>query len=179
MATEVETTRVMKWNRFSPFLFSLSSCHHTSRFFPFHPVSPDFSHDVLHALVGPEYHKHRQTHLFSRRQQHTIHCLLHFKCRASVIIGKTTNISNDCSRHTVFILWLHIYRSFSQHLFKELYYDRHARAIQATWWIYLPFNALASSVKCALFPNRANNWTIKCACENYCGSPVSDDAKWQ
>lgn len=78
----------LRWKeRVKPFLsllvltFQLPS--HFSWFSPFHPVSPDFSHDVVHALIGPKYHKHHQTHLFSKRQLHATNYMVHLECRAS------------------------------------------------------------------------------------------------
>lgn len=74
---------------------------HFSRFFPFRPVSPDFSYDVVRAPIGPKYHKHHQTHLFSKTQLHTTNYMVYFNCGASAMAGESKHINNRMVEETL------------------------------------------------------------------------------
>lgn len=47
------------------------------------PVSLDFSHDVVRALIGQKYHKHHRTHLLGKRRLHMTNYMVHFSCGVS------------------------------------------------------------------------------------------------
>lgn len=127
------------------------------------PVSLDFSHDMLHALIGLKYRKHHQTHLFSKRQLHTTNYMVHFNCGVSAIAGEDgtwimwwlkrhyiiKEISDSRARgcsivlFVIYSLWLFlrvfvclyedIYGQFNQYLLLEELKELHL--LHHKWWI--------------------------------------------